>query len=134
MKKFIHRIQDFSQKAGQLKEVVEGVPGQAARLCDTVLVTAGQLQEVVVVPPALPATTFTTTPSPVAAQPGSPGTPAPSPVAVAGESETLDAAQAEVTAEVATPPKPAPAGSRTSGDWRSSALDRFKQMPDLSKR
>lgn len=44
MKKFIHRIQDLSQKAGQLKEALEGVPGQAAQLRDTVLVTAGQLQ------------------------------------------------------------------------------------------
>lgn len=45
MKKFIHRIQDLGQKAGQLKEALEGVPGQAARLRDTVLVTAGQLQD-----------------------------------------------------------------------------------------
>ncbi len=45
MKKFIHRIQGLGQKAGQLKEVLEGVPGQAARLRDTVLVTAGQLQD-----------------------------------------------------------------------------------------
>jgi hypothetical protein len=45
MKKFIHRIQDLGQKAGQLKEAVEGVPGQAARLRDAVLVTAGQLQD-----------------------------------------------------------------------------------------
>lgn len=44
MKKFIHRIQDLGQKAGQLKEALEGVPDQAARLRDTVLVTAGQLQ------------------------------------------------------------------------------------------
>lgn len=45
MKKFIHRIQDLGQKAGQLKEAVEGVPGQAARLRDAVLVTAGHLQD-----------------------------------------------------------------------------------------
>jgi hypothetical protein len=45
MKKIIHRIQDLGQKAGQLKEALEGVPGQAARLRDTVLVTAGQLQD-----------------------------------------------------------------------------------------
>jgi hypothetical protein len=45
MKKIIHRIQDLGQKAGQLKEALEGVPDQAARLRDTVLVTAGQLQD-----------------------------------------------------------------------------------------
>ncbi len=293
MKKFIHRIQDLSQKAGQFKDAVEGVPGQAARLRDTVLVTAGQLQEmrrdvqasvaglraanddgiaaalneiqagadeirkagyelsgvemeldpvqrlivlldkvaevraselqsllaanasrrtlhgllsslvkaeefaarcglreldyrqlrvsvgpipsirliwraaemaeVVVVPPALPTAAFTTAPSPVAAPVRSPGTPAPPPVSevspfgkdsfferrtptpptdratampasVAGESQTLEAAQADTPAGAAAPTKPAPAGGRTSGDWRASALDRFKQMPDLSKR
>lgn len=293
MKNFIHRIQDLSQKAGQFKEAVEGVPGQAARLRDTVLVTAGQLQEmrrdvqasvaglraanddgiaaalnevqagadeirkagyelsgvemeldpvqrlivlldkvadvraselqsllaanasrrtlhgllsalvkaeefaarcglreldyrqlrvsvgpipsirliwraeeveeVVVVPPALPTATFTPTPSPVASQPKPSGVSSAQPVSeaspfgkdsfferraptpptdrgpampasAAGESHALEAAHDEALVAVETPPKPAPAGSRTSGDWRSSALDRFKQMPDLSKR
>ncbi len=45
MKKFIHKIQDLSQKAAQLKQVVEAAPGQAAQLRDTVLMTAGQLQQ-----------------------------------------------------------------------------------------
>lgn len=45
MKKFIQRVQDLSQKAGQLKQAVEAAPGKAAQLRDTVLMTAGQLQQ-----------------------------------------------------------------------------------------
>lgn len=45
MKKFIQRVQDLSQKATQLKQVVEAAPAQAAQLRDTVLLTAGQLQQ-----------------------------------------------------------------------------------------
>ncbi len=45
MKKFITKIQDLSQKAAHLKQVVEAAPGQAAQLRDTVLMTAGQLQQ-----------------------------------------------------------------------------------------
>jgi len=281
MKKFIHRIQDLSQKAGQWKDAVEGVPGQAARLRDTVLVTAGQLQElrrdvqtsvvglraanddgiaaalneiqagadeirkagyelsgvemeldpvqrlivlldkvadvraaelqsllgatagrrtlhgllsslvkaeefaarcglqeldyrqlrvsvgpipsirliwraeeveeVVVVPPALP-TAPSKSPGTPALPPVSEASPfgkdsfferrAPSPlidrgpampVAGAGESQTLEAVESDISVNLAAPPKPESPGSRTSGDWRTSALDRFKRMPDLSK-
>jgi len=45
MKKFIQRVQDLSQKATQLKQVVEAAPTQAAQLRDTALMTAGQLQQ-----------------------------------------------------------------------------------------
>lgn len=45
MKKFIQRVQDLSQKAAHLKQVVEAAPAQAAQLRDTVLTTAGQLQQ-----------------------------------------------------------------------------------------
>ena len=45
MKKFIHKVQDLSQKAAHLKKVVEAAPAQAAHLRDTVLMTAGQLQQ-----------------------------------------------------------------------------------------
>jgi hypothetical protein len=45
MKNFIQRVQDLSQKATQLKQVVEAAPTQAAQLRDTVLMTAGQLQQ-----------------------------------------------------------------------------------------
>jgi hypothetical protein len=45
MKKFIQRVQDLSQKAAHLKQVVEAAPAQAAQLRDTVLMTAGQLQQ-----------------------------------------------------------------------------------------
>lgn len=45
MKKFIQRVQDLSQKATQLKQVVEAAPAQAAQLRDTVLTTAGQFQQ-----------------------------------------------------------------------------------------
>lgn len=45
MKKFIQRVQDLSQKATQLKQVVEAAPAQASQLRDTVLMTAGQLQQ-----------------------------------------------------------------------------------------
>ena len=43
MKKFIQRVQDLSQKATQLKQVVEAAPTQAAQLRDTVLMTNSQL-------------------------------------------------------------------------------------------
>lgn len=45
MKKFIQRVQDLTQKAAHLKQVVEAAPAQAAQLRDTVLMTAGQLQQ-----------------------------------------------------------------------------------------
>jgi hypothetical protein len=45
MRKFIQRVQDLSQKAAHLKQVVEAAPAQAAQLRDTVLMTAGQLQQ-----------------------------------------------------------------------------------------
>lgn len=45
MKNFIHKIQDLSQKAAQMKQALEAAPGQAAQLRDTVLLTAGQLQQ-----------------------------------------------------------------------------------------
>lgn len=45
MKKFIQRVQDLGQKAAHLKQVVEAAPEQAAQLRDTVLMTAGQLQQ-----------------------------------------------------------------------------------------
>jgi hypothetical protein len=45
MKKFIHKIQDLSQKAAHLKQALEAAPGQAAQLRESVLMTAGQLQQ-----------------------------------------------------------------------------------------
>lgn len=44
-KKFLSRVQDLSQKAAQIRHVVEAAPAQAAQLRDTVLSTAGQLQQ-----------------------------------------------------------------------------------------
>ena len=45
MKKIIQKVQDLSQKAAHLKQIVEAAPAQAAHLRDTVLMTAGQLQQ-----------------------------------------------------------------------------------------
>jgi hypothetical protein len=45
MKKFIHKIQDLSQKAAHLKQVVEAAPAKAAQFRESVLMTAGQLQQ-----------------------------------------------------------------------------------------
>lgn len=294
MKKIIQRVQDLGQKAGELRTVVEGIPGQAARLRDTVLVTAGQLQdmrrdvqasvaglratnddgiaaalndlqagadeirkagyemsgvemeldpvqrllvlldkvadvraselqsllaanasrrtlhgllsslikaeefaarcglreldycqlrvsvgpipsirliwraaemEAASVPPALPTSALNPAPTTasIAAQPTPSGVDAPpsvqasslfgkdsfferramaplsgqvatAPVAMTEEFADTEPATAGVPIEVSIPQKPAAAASRTTGDWRSSALDRFKQMPDLSKR
>jgi hypothetical protein len=45
MKKFISKVQNLSQKAAHLRQVVEAAPAQAAQIRDTVLMTAGQLQQ-----------------------------------------------------------------------------------------
>lgn len=45
MKKVFHKIQDLSQKAAHLKQVIEAAPAQAAHLRDTMLMTASQLQQ-----------------------------------------------------------------------------------------
>jgi hypothetical protein len=46
MKNLIHKIQDLSQKAAQMKQAIEAAPAQAAQLRDTVLMSAGQLQQI----------------------------------------------------------------------------------------
>lgn len=284
MKKFIHRIQDLGQKAGQLKEAIEGVPGQATRLRDTVLVTAGQLQdlrkdvqssvaglraenddriaaalneiqdgageirkagyelsgvemeldpvqrlivlldkvadvpaselqsllaananrrtlhgvlsslvkaeefaaqcglreldyrqlrvsvgpipsirliwraeeiETVVVPPALPASAFSTPPVPVATRPEPAGRSAPAPIpapevspfgkdsfferrvsetTVTAENPGVESLAPRPAAELPSPTRREPVPAPDRSDWSSSALDRFKQMPNLSRR
>lgn len=45
MKKMMQKIQDLGQKAGQFKQALERAPAQAEQLRDTVLMTAGQLQQ-----------------------------------------------------------------------------------------
>ncbi len=46
MKNFLYKIQDLGQKAAQIKQAIEGVPAQAAQLHESVLMTAGQLQQI----------------------------------------------------------------------------------------
>ena len=45
MKNFIHKLQGFGQKAAHLQQVVAGAPAKAAQLRESVLLTAGQLQQ-----------------------------------------------------------------------------------------
>jgi hypothetical protein len=45
MKKFINKIQDLGQKAAHLKQVVDAAPGKAAQIRESMLMTAGQLQQ-----------------------------------------------------------------------------------------
>ncbi|HKX62453.1 MAG TPA: hypothetical protein VJS65_11420 [Verrucomicrobiae bacterium] len=45
MKKFIHKIQDLGQKAAHLKQVVDAAPAKAAQIRESMLMTAGQLQQ-----------------------------------------------------------------------------------------
>lgn len=45
MKRFSHRIRDLRQTAQQIRQVVEAAPVQAAQLRESVLLTAGQLQQ-----------------------------------------------------------------------------------------
>lgn len=45
MKKFIHKMQDLGQKAAHLKQVVDAAPAKAAQIRESVLMTAGQLQQ-----------------------------------------------------------------------------------------
>ncbi len=53
--------------------------------------------------------------------------------AAAAPSPTVSA-QSEALKAPPAPPKPTPAAIIRGPDWRSSALDRFKKMPDLGKR
>lgn len=45
MKRMIRRVQDLGQKASQLKQALEAAPAKAAELRESVLMTAGQFQQ-----------------------------------------------------------------------------------------
>lgn len=45
MKKMLNKIQDLGKKAAQFKQVLESAPARAAELRESVLLTAGQLQQ-----------------------------------------------------------------------------------------
>ncbi|MFN7138619.1 MAG: hypothetical protein ACK4UN_04720 [Limisphaerales bacterium] len=46
MRKFIHRVQDLSKKAGELQKTVQSMPGKAAELRQAVVMSAGELQQI----------------------------------------------------------------------------------------
>lgn len=45
MKKFIHKVQNLSQRAAELQRAVQSAPAKAAELRESVLAAAGQLQQ-----------------------------------------------------------------------------------------
>ncbi|MBA4148322.1 MAG: hypothetical protein H0X66_09415 [Verrucomicrobia bacterium] len=46
MRKFIHKVQDLSKKAGELKQTMHGLPGKAAELREAVVMSASELQQI----------------------------------------------------------------------------------------
>jgi hypothetical protein len=46
MRKFIHRVKDLSQKAAEVKQQLQSMPGKAAELREAVVMSAGELQQI----------------------------------------------------------------------------------------
>jgi hypothetical protein len=117
------------------------------------LIWRAEEEETIAVPPALPASAFPKPPTLVATQPQPAGRSAPAPVAeaspfgkdsfferrvteptVAAENPELESPAPRPSTELPAPTRREPVTAPDRSDWTSSALDRFKKMPNLSRR